>query len=330
MKRFFTLLFFCCLSVAFADAQPETVNGFAVGGGVDAATGSEAIIGQPFSEYAKTASYSVTLGVGQSQLVTEAYTATVSYGDGYHDAWFDYDASTAPGTHLGKRYLANGTPKKYDLLKVLTLKIIGGTGGCSGTVADADGHVYHMVPVAHYCWTKENLYATHYADAGLTAIARTGVYNAPGFTDETANEGTYGRLYTWYSAVGLPEDGSGTLTPDANGYVQGVCPVGWHIPTAVEKAALDALSTEDIRTSELWLSPNSNTNSTGFTSLPAGLYNAASGQFEQILMNTGYWSLSNGTAAPTTIATLPYYCNHPIERAVSASDMLSVRCVKND
>ena len=326
MRRIFTILFFCCLTVAFVNAQPVTVSGFSVGGGIDAATGSEAIIGQPFSEFVKTSGYSVTLGVGQSQLVTEAYTATVNFGDGYHDAWFDYDASTLPGTHIGKRYLPNGTPKKYDLLKKLTLTVLGGSW-CTGTVADGSDYIYNVVPVAGYCWTKENLHALKYTDG--TTIAKAEVYNAPGFTDETANENTYGRLYTWYSAVGLPEDGSGTLTPDANGYVQGVCPVGWHIPTAVEKAALDALSTEEIRTAELWLSPNSNTNSKGFTSLPAGMYNAASGQFERILMDTGYWSLANGTAAPTTVAVLSYYCNHPIEKAVSASDMLSVRCVKN-
>ena len=156
------------------------------------------------------------------------------------------------------------------------------------------------------------------------------MYDAPGFTDETANEATYGRLYTWWSAVNLPEDGSGTLVPDADGYVQGVCPDNWHIPTADEMAALEALSAEDIRTAELWLAPNSNTNSTGFTSLPAGMYNAANARYEQILMNTGYWSLSNGTSAPTTVNTLPYYCTHPIEKAISASDMLSVRCVKNN
>ena len=328
MKRFFTLLFFCCLGVAFADAQPETVNGFAVGGGVDAATGSEAIIGQPFSEFVKTSGYSVTLGIGQSQLVTESYGANVAYGDGYHDAWFDYDAGTAVGIHHGKHYIPNGAPKKYDLLKKLTLNVLGSTA-CGSPVVDANGYVYNSVEVAGYCWTQSNLRATHYADAGHTAIAKAEVYNAPGFTDETANESTYGRLYTWYSAVNLPEDGSGTLTPDAHGYVQGACPVGWHIPTVVEKAALDALSTEDIRTAELWISPNSNTNSTGFTSLPAGFYNAASGQFERILLDTGYWSLSDGTDAPTTLAVLSYYCNHPIEKAVSASDMLSVRCVKN-
>ena len=224
-----------------------------------------------------------------------------------------------------------GTPYKYDLLKKLTLHVVKALV-CGETVYDGNHNPYATVAVAGYCWTQENLRATHYAD-GVTEIENAGVYNAPGYDDETANEATYGRLYTWYSAVGLPEDGSGTLTPDANGYVQGICPENWHIPTAEEMAALNALSAEDIRTAELWLAPNSNTNSTGFTSLPAGMYNAASGRYERILMDTGYWSVANGTGGSETqnfaSLQLPYYCNHPMETPVSASDMLSVRCVKN-
>lgn len=327
MKRFFTILIFCCLAVTFLNAQPEkTSTGFNAVSKTE--NGISVVIGQPFSSIFSGSGYEVTEGVTQAQLVTESYGASVAYGDGYHDAWFDYDASTAEGIHYSKLYIPYGAPKKYDLLRKLTLSVLGSTA-CGSPVVDADGYVYNSVEVAGYCWTQSNLRTRHYADAGHTKIERAGVFNAPGFTDVPANENTYGRLYTWYSAVGLPEDGSGTLAPDAHGYVQGVCPVGWHIPTAVEKAALDALNTEYIRTAELWLSPNSNTNSTGFTSLPAGLYNAASGQFEQILMNTGYWSLANGMAVPTSVATLPYYCNHPIEKTVSASDMLSVRCVKN-
>ncbi|MCR4826188.1 MAG: fibrobacter succinogenes major paralogous domain-containing protein [Bacteroidales bacterium] len=322
------LLFMVVFSVAaMLHAQPKTSSGFTAGSKTEG--GVSVVLGVPFSSVFSGSGYEIAEGVAQAQLVTEAYGANVAYGAGYHDAWFDFDASTAVGIHYDKLYIPHGAPNHYDLLRKLTLNVLGSTA-CGTPVVDADGNVYNTVDVANYCWTQSNLRPRHYADASHTEIARAGIFNAPGFTDVVANENTYGRLYTWYSAVNLPEDGSGTLVPDANGYVQGICPTGWHIPTTVEKAALDALNTEDIRTAELWLSPNSNTNSTGFTSLPAGMYNAASGQYEQILMNTGYWSLSNGTSAPTTVMSLPYYCFHPIETPVSASDMLSVRCVKND
>ena len=328
MRRKFSILFFCCLAVAFLEAQPEkTSSGFNALSKTE--NGISVVIGQPFNAIYSGSGYEVAEGVTQAQLVTETYGANVAYGDGYHDAGFDYDASTAEGIHYGRLYIPYGVPKNYDLLRKLTLNVLGGTS-CGIPWVDANGFVYNTVAVANYCWTQSNLRATHYADAGHTEIARAEVYSAPGHDDVAANEETYGRLYTWYSAVGLPEDGSGTLTPDAHGYVQGACPEGWHIPTATEMAALEALSTEDIRTSELWRSPNSNTNSTGFTSLPAGLYSAAHSRFEQMLVNTGYWSLSNGTSVPVTATEFPYYCDRPVESPVSASDMLSVRCVKND
>ena len=322
------IIVFCAAAVAVkAQTVPANSNGFNAGSVTE--NGVSAVLGQPFSAIYGGSGYEVSEGVSQAQLVTETISATVNEGEAYTANGFDYPAGTPEGTYTDSRYAAGGAQYGYDLLLTLTLKVVKAFV-CGETVYDGANNPYATVAVAGYCWTQENLRATRYADAGHTEIANAGVYDAPGFTDETANEATYGRLYTWWSAVNLPEDGSGTLVPDADGYVQGVCPDNWHIPTADEMAALEALSAEDIRTAELWLAPNSNTNSTGFTSLPAGMYNAANARYEQILMNTGYWSLSNGVSVPTTVMGLPYYCNQPIEKPVSAGDMLSVRCVKNN
>ena len=326
-KVAFMIIAFCAAAVAaMAQTGTEMVT---TSSGFNAGSKTEynisAVLGQPFDAIFSESGYEVSEGVTQAQLVIEEIDATVNEGEAYTENGFSYPAGTPAGIYEDSKYLVGGAQYKYDLRKKLTLHVIKALL-CGETVYDGDGNPYATVAVANYCWTRSNLRATHYAD-GVTVIERAGVYNAPGFTDETANENTYGRLYTWYSAVNLPEDGSGTLTPDANGYVQGICPDNWHIPTAVEMAALNALNTEDIRTAELWIMPNSN--STGFTSLPAGMYNAANGCYERILLDTGYWSLSNGTSTPTTVMGLPYYCSHPMEKAVSASDMLSVRCVKN-
>ena len=328
-KKTFMIIVFCVAAMTtFAQTGTEMVK---TSSGFNAGSKTEynisAVLGQPFDAIFSENGYEVSEGVSQAQIVTEEINATVNYGEAYTEHGFDYPAGTEVGTYTDSRYAVGGAQYGYDLLTKLTLDVIKALV-CGETVYDGDHNPYATVAVANYCWTQENLRATHYAD-GNTEIANAGVYNAPGFDDETANENTYGRLYTWYSAVGLPEDGSGTLTPDANGYVQGICPENWHIPTAEEMAALNALSAEDIRTAELWIAPNNNTNSTGFTSLPAGMYNAANARYEQILLNTGYWSVANGTAAPTSVMALPYYCNHPMERPASANDMLSVRCVKN-
>ena len=320
------IIAFCAVATA-AMAQTQTSNGFNAGS--KTVNGISAVFGQPFSAIASGSGYEIAEGVSQAQLMTESFTASVILGEAYTGHGFSIPAATVAGAHTYSQYLAGGAADGYDLLRKLLLRVID-PSGCGGMATDGDGNLYGTVSVAGYCWTQENLRATHYADAAHTAIERAGVYNAPGFDDEAANENTYGRLYTWYSAVGLPEDGSGTLTPDADGYVQGLCPDGWHIPTAVEMAALDALSSEDIRTAELWVTPNGNTNSTGFTSLPAGKYNAATARYERILLDTGYWSVADGTSAPATATELPYYCNAPQSVTPTATDMLSVRCVKNN
>ena len=321
------MIVFCVAAMA-AMAQTEMVTSSGFNAGSVWGYNISAVLGQPFDAIFSGNGYEVSEGVTQAQLVIEEIPATVNYGEAYTENGFNYPAGTEVGTYYDSRYIDHGAPYKYDLLKKLTLEVIK-VLICGETVYDGDDNPYATVAVANYCWTQKNLRATHYLDVDHTAIEHAEVYNAPGYDDVAANENTYGRLYTWYSAVGLPEDGSGTLTLDAEGYVQGICPDGWHIPTAEEMAALDALSAEDIRTAELWPTPNNNTNSTGFTSLPAGMYNAANGRYEQIHVNTGYWSLSNGTSVPATATELPYYCNLPLERPVSASDMLSVRCVKN-
>ena len=336
MKKATPILIVFCVAVMSALAQTgtemvRTSSGFNAGS--KTAYNISAVLGQPFDAIFSGNGYEVSEGVSQAQLVIEEIGATVNEGEAYTENGFNYPAGTEVGTYTDSRYTPHGAQYGYDLLKKLTLHVIK-VLICGETVYDGDDNPYATVAVANYCWTQENLRTTHYADAGHTAIARAGVYNAPGYDDVAANENTYGRLYTWWSAVNLPEDGSGTLTPDANGYVQGICPENWHIPTAEEMSALNALSAEDIRTAELWVAPNGNTNSTGFTSLPAGMYNAANGRYEQIHVNTGYWSLANGTTGGVETQNfaslqMPYYCNRPLERPASASDMLSVRCVKN-
>jgi uncharacterized protein (TIGR02145 family) len=207
--------------------------------------------------------------------------------------------------------------------------------GCPLSVSDGDGNSYNTVVLAGYCWTQSNLRATHYAD-GTTPIAKSLVYNPLPLADETSTANTYGRLYTWYSAVNLPEGSDDAPTPDANGYVQGICPNGWHILTSTEMAALLTQSAPTVRSTTLWVGPHAdeNTNSTGFTAVPAGEYNSALNRYESLGTQTDWWSVihSHSTTTHTTLAhviTCAYYCEGLLENIYTADDAVSVRCVKN-
>ena len=96
---------------------------------------------------------------------------------------------------------------------------------------------------------------------------------------------TYGRLYTWATAVGKDEDkcGRGHKCNLGSGKIQGVCPDGWHIPNTTEWEALfDAvggISTAGkmLKATKYWNNNGNGTDAYGFSALPAGDRNADGG-----------------------------------------------------
>ena len=199
---------------------------------------------------------------------------------------------------------------------------------CGSTFSDVDGNIYQTVYVAGYCWMKSNLKVAHYA-GDASAISRAMVYRSPLHPNEIENDSIFGRLYTWYSAVNVPENSAVSPAMDEEGYVRGACPAGWHIPTAEEMSALRQLSANSLRSTEHWLHPENNTNSSGYTALPAGTYNAALNRYENLLDRTGFWSVDGGTMIGEGLdATyLYYYCEDPMTSMTPKADGLSVRCV---
>lgn len=326
MKKILSIMIGLCVAVLSVVAQtvPETSQGFNMGSATE--NNISVVVGQPFGGIFAQNGYEVAEGVTQAQLVRESYNETVNYGDGYAGHGFSYPATTPAGTHQDSRYDVGGAQYGYDLLTELTLQVLNALV-CPATVEDGDHNMYDVVAVVNRCWTKQNLKPTHYAD-GTTEIEGAMAYHNPSHPDEEANVAIYGRLYTWAAATHANADG--TVTPAADGYVQGICPDGWHIPTAEEKAALDAENADDLRTVEFWITTNTHTNSTGFTALPAGKYNGSLLSFEGLGTQTDWWSVvsGDGTATPAAIE-LQYYCDSPMNGNPTASDALSVRCVKN-
>ena len=201
---------------------------------------------------------------------------------------------------------------------------------CPLSIEDADGNPYNTLVMDElYCWTKENMHTLHYADCTADGTQSQGgdaeglVYHSFQYPNETENLNTYGRLYTWNAA-------SGNADPATEGYVRGICPCGWHIPTAVEKALLALHPAEEINSTELWVEPNNNTNSTGFTALPTGYYNPALGRFEGLRSNTGFWAMGMESVSNASAVVVPYYCDSPMVEPHITSEALSVRCIRDN
>lgn len=104
---------------------------------------------------------------------------------------------------------------------------------CDPTVDDADGNTYDVVEIADMCWTKQGMRVGNRINSS-TAQSNNGTteyycYNdsLPNCTANHTNEPD-GGLYSWDEAMQY-------VTTEA---AQGICPVGWHIPTLSEFSAL--------------------------------------------------------------------------------------------
>ena len=210
------------------------------------------------------------------------------------------------------------------------------------TLIDIDGNKYQTIEIGNQTWMAENLRTTHYAD-GSTIPLVTGNDNWAALTyadkaycwfnnDSASNARTYGALYTWSAAM----NGAVSSSSSPSG-IQGVCPVGWHLPSDQEWTTLtDYLGGLDVAGAKLketglshWRSPNAiATNESGFTALPGGhrSYDAVWWDFNDL----GFWWSSTEEdyyrrwyrVIVSTETTAEMY-----RRSSQYQDGFSVRCV---
>lgn len=100
------------------------------------------------------------------------------------------------------------------------------------SVTDFDGNAYSTVEIGQQCWMKENLHTTHYADGteipiGTTISDNTAYRYYP--NDSSSNVPIYGYLYNWTAVM----HGAAGSNANPSG-VQGICPLGWHLPSYTE------------------------------------------------------------------------------------------------
>lgn len=201
---------------------------------------------------------------------------------------------------------------------------------CGEEIADADGNVYNTLFVGPYCWTQQNLQPTHYMNLDSTLgspIPNAMIYYSVEHSDEQANLARYGRLYSWYSAVNVPDGSSENPPLVAGEFVQGICPVGWHIPSERNMESLAEFGAPALKSTILWLQPGNN--STDFTAYPAGFYNPNTGRFENMLGETRYWTTQSIGTASAWNGVLSNNCDELLMDAKTKNYGYSVRCVKD-
>lgn len=330
MKKSLLILMMALFSAGVLSAQ-GTVGLFGFNGGTGTNGKTSIVLGQAFAFQATAGGYAVSAGVAQAQLdkiVPAEEVVLTSDQDYVHPQLGTLKAPVTPGSY--NAYLLHVNPFYYDKVKEITIKLL----VCPETV-EIDGEDYDVVGVGGACWTKSNLKAEHYSDGADVPVALT--YNSAPHNDEDANLENYGHLYTWYSAVRVPENDNLTEPTKVSGYVQGICPTGWHIPTVAEMTKLTAHPTKVLNTTEFWLTPNDYNNATGFSAHGAGVATIVGGTpyYSNLLGWTNFWSdakssSSMGDPVATTLE-LSYFCATPKVHDMFPRDKgLSVRCVRTE
>lgn len=188
------------------------------------------------------------------------------------------------------------------------------------SLQDYDENKYASVNIGNTCWMAENLRTRHYSDG--RDIANIYEYQSA-FNQNVPQH--YGLLYNWYDALDVNRPSTRATSPV---YIQGVCPQGYHIPTAAEVAFLLNTPAHALCSTTGWITPNGNTNSSEFTAYPAGLYNGTAARYEGLGTQTDWW-MASGTQSPQSLQ-IQYYCNTPQIVTRNPNDAVSVRCVLND
>jgi uncharacterized protein (TIGR02145 family) len=207
-------------------------------------------------------------------------------------------------------------------------------------VADNDGNTYNTVMIGNQVWMAENLKTTKFntgaaiplVDLPLTAWIGLTTPAYSWYANDIANKPTYGALYNWYAVNTL-----------------NLCPTGWKVPTDAEYMTMEGVIGIPADTVGLWgyrgtISqagsklknttgwavgpPDENgTNTSGFSSLPAGYRYYADGTFQQ---QTHWAYIWTGTEVDAATAYYRRLDNTiwVLRGGVSKSAGKSVRCIK--
>jgi uncharacterized protein (TIGR02145 family) len=261
-------------------------------------------------------------------------------------SWVSIVTNLIPNTlYYIKAYATNVAGTFYsNQLTFVTLQ--------EGTVVDVEGNIYKTITIDNTTWMAENLKVTKYSDGtaiatGLNATgwesATGGAYaiyphqGISGILTETDMANSYGILYNWYAV-------------SSN---QGLCPVGWRVPTDQEwtdvVSYIATLNDQNIGNqlkSCLQVSSplggacaaiqhprwdtdatNFGTNSFGFAALPAGI-RYINGTFTNIGIQASWWS-ATGLGTSSAWYRNIFSNNGSISRSVEDKKLgLSVRCVR--
>lgn len=193
---------------------------------------------------------------------------------------------------------------------------------CGGlTSIILDGKTYNLVQIGNQCWFKENLDRGTMINVSANQT-NNGVTEKYCYDNNPTNCNTYGGLYQWDEMMNY------STTQGS----QGLCPIGWHIPTNSDWTMLmNYLGGSTVAGGKMkemgtghWNYPNTGaTNESEFTGLPGG-YSIYPSYYYNINMSGVFYS-----STPIYVMDLEYNSEGAfIGNSPNGTSGYSIRCVK--
>ena len=199
-----------------------------------------------------------------------------------------------------------------------------------------DGQIYKIVKIGSQVWMAENL---NYADSVKTPSLKGKSWC---FEKDPEKCAVTGRIYLWAAAIDSMKFATDADNPQDCGYgkicklstkEQGICPLGWHLPTKTEWETLftevGGLSTVGKMLKSLtgWNFSGNGTDAYGFSALPAGDFDF--GDFLCDGNQTFFWSATQGDATSAYSVLLLYEKDRAYFEGYNKRYGHSVRCLKD-
>jgi uncharacterized protein (TIGR02145 family) len=170
-----------------------------------------------------------------------------------------------------------------------------------------DGKKYVYVKIGEQTWMAENL---NY-DASDSKC----------YDNSEANCETYGKLYNW--ATAMNNSASSTANPSG---VRGICPTGWHLPSATEWGVLGN-DTKKLKATSGWNNNGNGTDDYGFSALPGG--GGSDGSFYHVGNRGLWWSASEYLSYGVSTRLMHGSADYADWNLEGKTSLFSVRCVQD-
>ncbi len=212
---------------------------------------------------------------------------------------------------------------------------------CPGTpTVEYEGQVYNTVQIFSQCWMKENLNVGTMVPSNQE-ITDNDVIEKYCYDNVSNNCTKYGGLYPW----------SEMMQYTTKLGAQGICPVGWHIPTDEEWKVLEGSADskygigdpewdeiyfrgwdagKNLRSASGWNSGGNGTDLFGFAGLPGGMLTGSN--FERI-GTMGWWLTSTDINEYYNVYfRYLYYIRQEVYRAATllTGGGHSIRCIRDE